>query len=95
MALSNEHDVGPATAPAGMALGEGPQPGSEMAVRVRLARLVTLGRAALADDLGRPPPREAEPFLEHLHGAVGRAYQFPRAISRSARFWGSLAATSA
>jgi hypothetical protein len=40
---------------------------------------VALGGAVLADDRTSPPLRQAEPFLEHVHGSASprRAYQFP------------------
>jgi hypothetical protein len=56
---------------------------------------VALGGAVLADDPARPPLRDPEPLLEHLHGSASprRAYQFPRLISRRASISSSLSAT--
>jgi hypothetical protein len=71
-----------------MALGEAPQPDAQITVGVCLGRSVALRRAVLADDLVGPSLREAKPLMEHVNGSASprRAYQFPRAISRSARF---------
>ncbi len=84
--------MGAAVAPPGMVPGKAPQPGSEVPIRVDGLRSVALRGAVLADDGTRPPLRDPEPVLEHLHGSTSprRAYQFPRLISRSASISSSL-----
>lgn len=95
MSLPAQHRMGTPVAPPRVTLREQPEPGPQVPIRIRLGGLVALGGAVLTDDLTSPPLRQAEPFLEHVYGSAAprRAYQFPLAISRSARFSSSLSAT--
>jgi len=63
VAFAAQHGVRPPVAPTGMTLGEAAQPRRpQLPVRVRLGRLVTLGRAVLAHDPARSPLRDTEPL---------------------------------
>jgi hypothetical protein len=62
VAFAAQHGVRPPVAPTGMTLGEAAQPRPQLPVRVRLGRLVTLGRAVLAHDPARPSLRDPEPL---------------------------------
>jgi hypothetical protein len=56
---------------------------------------MALGGAVLADQLARPPLRDAQHTLQVLDGAApaGRAHQVPRPSSFNAWIWSSLSAT--
>jgi hypothetical protein len=66
MTLPTQDGVGPPIAPAGMVAGEVPERSAKVPVGVWVLGPVALGRAVLADDLARPPLREAEADLEHV-----------------------------
>jgi hypothetical protein len=95
MSLASQNGVRTPIAPAGMLLGEAPQPLAQVPVRIRLDRFVALCGAMLSDDLACPPLREAEAVGEHDHRSPPprRAHQFPRLISRRAVITSSLSAT--
>src|SRR5438067_1098931 len=94
--LAIQHGMRPPVSPPRVLAGEGPQHGPQDLVRIRLCGPVALHRAVLATDLARPPLRQTEPVLQHLHGhpSPRRAYQFPFAISFSAAFSSSASASS-
>ena len=75
--LGNEDGVRLAVAAAGVARGEAAHPGPDSRIGIWRQRVMALGGAVLADDLTRPPLREAEPDLEHLYGSASprRAHQ--------------------
>jgi hypothetical protein len=85
VALSAQHRMGPAIAPAGMVGGKVAQSRPEVLVGIGVLRPVTLGGAMLADDLTRPPLREAQAPLEHVGSTASlrRAHHFPVMNSRA------------
>jgi hypothetical protein len=82
--------------PAGMLAGEAPKLIAQVQLGIGVSRLVALGGAVLTHDGARPPLRQLEPLLQHVHESASprRAHQFPLAISRSARLSSSLSATT-